>query len=277
MVFPFVTAALLFSALTVYLCGLSGVNILLFGLLYFVLYFIGIALLFCAVLFVMSLTVNIDEPQKKDSLFFRNMTAFALGFMLKLLRVKVSVSGLENIPEGRFLLVQNHRSMFDPLVSLCAFNKYQLGFITKPENMKIPVIGKFAHRICCLPIDRDNARNAVKTINAAADYLKNDVCSVGLYPEGTRNRQSVGEILPFRNGSLKIATKAGVPVVVTSISGTELVKRNAPFKKTAVELKVCGVVPAETVSASTTAELSEITRKLLCDGLGLPFKENTDE
>ena len=241
------------------------------------LYFIGIALLFCAVLFVMSLTVNIDEPQKKDSLFFRNMTAFALGFMLKLLRVKVSVSGLENIPEGRFLLVQNHRSMFDPLVSLCAFNKYQLGFITKPENMKIPVIGKFAHRICCLPIDRDNARNAVKTINAAADYLKNDVCSVGLYPEGTRNRQSGEEILPFRNGSLKIATKAGVPVVVTSISGTELVKRNAPFKKTAVELKVCGVVPAETVSASTTAELSEITRKLLCDGLGLPFKENTDE
>ena len=277
MVFPFVTAALLLSALTVYLCGLSGVNILLFGLLYFVLYFIGIALLFCAVLFVMSLTVNIDEPQKKDSLFFRNMTAFALGFMLKLLRVKVSVSGLENIPEGRFLLVQNHRSMFDPLVSLCAFNKYQLGFITKPENMKIPVIGKFAHRICCLPIDRDNARNAVKTINAAADYLKNDVCSVGLYPEGTRNRQSGEEILPFRNGSLKIATKAGVPVVVTSISGTELVKRNAPFKKPAVELKVCGVVPAETVSASTTAELSEITRKLLCDGLGLPFKENTDE
>ena len=277
MVFPFVTAALLLSALTVYFGGLAGVNILLFGLLYFVLYFIGIALLFCAVLFVMSLTVNIDEPQKKDSLFFRNMTAFALGFMLKLLRVKVSVSGLENIPEGRFLLVQNHRSMFDPLVSLCAFNKYQLGFITKPENMKTPVIGKFAHRICCLPIDRDNARNAVKTINAAADYLKNDVCSVGLYPEGTRNRQSGEEILPFRNGSLKIATKAGVPVVVTSISGTELVKRNAPFKKTAVELKVCGVVPAETVSASTTAELSEITRKLLCDGLGLPFKENTDE
>ncbi len=63
MVFPFVTAALLLSALTVYLCGLSGVNILLFGLLYFVLYFIGIALLFCAVLFVMSLPVNIDEPQ----------------------------------------------------------------------------------------------------------------------------------------------------------------------------------------------------------------------
>lgn len=277
MIFPFVTAALLLSALTVYFGGLAGANILLFGLLYFVLYFIGLALLFCVFLFVMSLTVNLDEPQKKDNLFFRNMTAFALGFMLKLLHVKVEVSGLENIPEGRFLLVQNHRSMFDPLVSLCAFNKYQLGFITKPENMGIPVVGKFAHRICCLPIDRDNARNAVKTINAAADYLKKDVCSVGLYPEGTRNRDSSEEILPFRNGSLKIATKAGVPVVVTSISGTELVKRNAPFKKTVVELKVCGVVPAETVSASTTAELSEITRKLLCDGLGLPFKENVDE
>jgi len=166
--------------------------------------------------------------------------------------------------------------MFDPLISLCVFNKYQLGFITKPENMKIPVIGKFAHRICCLPIDRENPRNAVKTINAAADYLKNDVCSIGLYPEGKRNRGGE-DILPFRNGSLKIATKAGVPVVVTAITETEKIKSNTPFKRTRVKLKVCGIIPGETVRSSTTAEISETARKLLCDGLGVPFKEDGNE
>ncbi len=276
MVYPFLIFAILFSVLTVYLCGFTGVNIVLFGVLFFVLYFVVAFLLLCLVLSIMALTVNIEEPQKKDDHFFRAMTVFTLGFVVKILHVKLNINGLEKVPEGRFLLIQNHRSIFDPLISLCVFDKYQLGFITKPENMKIPVIGKFAHRICCLPIDRENPRNAVKTINAAADYLKNDVCSIGLYPEGKRNR-SGEDILPFRNGSLKIATKAGVPVVVTAISGTERIKSNAPFKKTLVDLKVCGVVSSETVRSSTTAEISEITRKLLCEGLGVPFKENTDE
>ncbi len=276
MVYPFVIFALLFSALTVYFCGFSGLNILLFGVLFFLLYFIAAFLLLCLLLAVMASTVNISDTQKEDNRFFRAVTAFTLGFVVKMLRVKVKVSGLENIPEGRFLLIQNHRSMFDPLISLCVFDKYQLGFITKPENMNIPVIGKFAHRICCLPIDRENPRKAVKTINAAADYLKNNVCSIGLYPEGKRNRNG-GDILPFRNGSLKIATKSGVPVVVTAITETENIKSNAPFKKTVVDIKVCGVVPAEIVRSSTTAELSEITRKLLCEGLGVPFKENIDE
>ena len=277
MVYPFVIMALLLSVCTIYFGGFAGLSAVLFGILFFVLYFVGAFLLFCLALFVMSLTVNMDEPQERDSRFFRAMTVFALGFVIKILRVKPEVTGLENIPEGRFLLIQNHRSMFDPLISLCVFDKYQLGFITKPENMKLPVIGKFAHRICCLPIDRDNPRTAVKTINAAVDYLKNDVCSIGLYPEGRRNRGSDEGILPFRNGSLKIATKAGVPVVVTAITETDRIKSRAPFRKTVVSLKVCGVVSAETVRASSTAELSETTRKLLCDGLGVLFKENTDE
>lgn len=277
MVYPFVIAALLLSLCTLYFGGFTGPFAVLFGVLFFVLYFAAAFLLLCLVLFLMSLTVNIDERQARDSRLFRAVTVFTLGFVIKISRVKLKVTGLEEIPGGRFLLIQNHRSMFDPLISLCVFDKYQLGFITKPENMKIPVIGKFAHRICCLPIDRDNPRNAVKTINAAADYLKNDACSIGLYPEGRRNRSGDEGILPFRNGSLKIATKAGVPVVVTAITGTDLIRARAPFRKTVVSLKVCGVVPAETVRSSTTAELGEMTRKLLCGGLGLPFKENTDE
>lgn len=276
MVYPFVMIAALLSALTVYSCGLAGFNIILFGLLYFVLYFIGSCLCFVAFLGIISLAVKKDEPQTKDSPFFRSLTVFALGFFTKALNVKTEVTGLEKIPEGRFLLIQNHRSMFDPLVTLCALHRYQLGFITKPENMELPIIGRFAHRICCLPIDRENPRNAVKAINAAAEFLKNDVCSIGLYPEGTRNRSGEEDILPFKNGSLKIATKAGVPVVVTAVSGTDLIKRNMPFKKTVVTLKVCGVIPAETVCSSNTAELSELSRKMLCEGLGLPFKEDLD-
>lgn len=215
--------------------------------------------------------------QEHDNPRFRKMTAYTISFGIKLLNVRVKVEGLEQVPKGRFLLIQNHRSMFDPLISLYALDKLQLGFITKPENMKLPIIGQFAHRICALPIDRESPRNAVKTINAAADYIKNDVCSIGLYPEGTRNRSDTAPLLPFHNASLKIGTKAGCPVVVTAISGTDKIKHRAPFRRTNVTIKVCGVIPAESVKASSTAELSVICRRLLCEGMGIPFVEEQDE
>lgn len=272
MLSPFVIFALVCSAITVVLCGFSGISALLFAVLFFAAYFVVALLILCLVLWIMARPVDIDIPQEKDSSKYRKMTVFTLSLGLKLLNVKVRTEGTEQIPKDRFLLIQNHRSMFDPLISLCALDKYQLGFITKPENMHIPIIGKFAHRICSLPIDRESPRNAVKTINAATDYLKKDVCSIGLYPEGTRNRSN-SSLLPFHNASLKIAIKAACPIVVTSISGVDDIKHNAPFKRTNVVIKVCGVIPAETVKASSTAELSVLCRKLLCDGLGMPFEE----
>lgn len=278
MVFPFIIFAALLTALTVLSGGFSGVSAVLFCVLFFVLYFILGLLIHCLILWIMSLSVkDMDSIQEHDNPRFRKMTAYTISFGIKLLNVRVKVEGLEQVPKGRFLLIQNHRSMFDPLISLYALDKLQLGFITKPENMKLPIIGQFAHRICALPIDRESPRNAVKTINAAADYIKNDVCSIGLYPEGTRNRSDTAPLLPFHNASLKIGTKAGCPVVVTAISGTDKIKRRAPFRRTNVTIKVCGVIPAESVKASSTAELSVICRRLLCEGMGIPFIEEQGE
>lgn len=278
MVFPFLVFAISLSVLSVVLGGFSGVSAFLFGILFFVLYFILGLLIHCLILWIMSLSVkDMDSLQEHDDLRFRRMTAYTISFGIKLLNVKVKVEGMEQIPKGRFLLIQNHRSMFDPLISLYALDKLQLGFITKPENMDIPIIGKFAHRICALPIDRESPRNAVKTINTAADYIKNDVCSIGLYPEGTRNRSDTAPLLPFHNASLKIGTKAACPVVVTAISGTDEIKRRAPFRRTNVVIKICGVIPAEAVKASSTAELSAICRRLLCEGMGIPFIEEENE
>ena len=274
MVFPFIIFAALLTALTVIPGGFSGFSAVLF----FVLYFILGLLIHCLILWIMSLSVkDMDSMQEHDSPRFRKMTVYTISFGIKLLNVRVKVEGLEQVPKGRFLLIQNHRSMFDPLISLYALDKLQLGFITKPENMKLPIIGQFAHRICALPIDRESPRNAVKTINAAADYIKNDVCSIGLYPEGTRNRSDTAPLLPFHNASLKIGTKAGCPVVVTAISGTDKIKHRAPFRRTNVTIKVCGVIPAEAVKASSTAELSVICRRLLCEGMGIPFVEEQGE
>ncbi len=75
-------------------------------------------------------------------------------------------------------------------------------------------------KVCCfLPIDRENPRKAIPTINRAAKLLKEQEVSVGIYPEGTRGKDC--RLLPFHNGVFKIAQKAEAPIAVLSITGTE--------------------------------------------------------
>ena len=174
--------------------------------------------------------------------------------------MRVSVTGTEMLPEeGRFLLVCNHRSAFDPVVTAAKLAHWNLAFISKPENLNIPLIGKLAYGAGFLPIDRENDRNALKTILTAADYLKRDLCSIAVYPEGTRSK--TGEMLPFHAGSFKVAQRAGVPLVIASIRGTENIRRNFPLRRTQAELCILETLPAGQVKTMSTQELSAYSRE----------------
>ncbi|MBO5735987.1 MAG: 1-acyl-sn-glycerol-3-phosphate acyltransferase [Clostridia bacterium] len=216
--------------------------------------FIGWLFLYILGLFIFSLFVDMEKPRTEDHPFVRFLIAETLRLVCQLGRVKIVTEGMEKMPEGRFLLVSNHRSMFDPLVSLVAFKKHPLAFVTKPENLRIPLVGGIMRYCCFLPIDRENPRSAIRAINSAAGLIKTDTLSMGIYPEGTRNK---GEdvLLPFHSGVLMIAQKASVPVVAVTVENTEKVVKNFPFRKTVVKLTVCRVISAEEVAASRTDDL----------------------
>jgi 1-acyl-sn-glycerol-3-phosphate acyltransferase len=76
-------------------------------------------------------------------------------------------------------------------------------------------------RVHCLFLDRKDLKRGLKTILDAIEKVKNGI-SIVIFPEGTRNRQSdPTSLLPFRDGSFKIAQKAGCPIVPIAIIGTE--------------------------------------------------------
>lgn len=175
--------------------------------------------------------------------------------------LRPAVLGEEKLPAEPFLLVCNHRSMFDPLMGMVALEKYNVSYVSKPSNMQIPLIGDIAYAAGFLPIDRENDRKALKTILQAADYLKRGVCSMGIYPEGTRSR--TGELLPFHAGSFKIAQRASAPLVIAVVRGTDRVKRRLFLRPTKVELEILEVLPAEAVKAMPTHDLAEHSRALM--------------
>ena len=181
-------------------------------------------------------------------------------------RVNLEINGIDKIPEDkRFLMVSNHLSNFDPLVSIVAFKKFGIIFVSKPENFKLPFVSQFIHKSGFLAIDRENPRNAMKTIHKATDYVKEDIGSVCIYPEGTRSKS--GELLEFKDGVFYVCKKALCPVVVTTVKNTQKIAKNSPFKKTNVIINVLDVIYPESFAECSTHELSERVRDMMKEDL----------
>ena len=158
-------------------------------LLYVVFALLALLLMYLLFIGVCCLLVNPEKEYEKNSPFYRFLLESATAVAIKLLRIRVHISGIEKIPKDeKVLFVCNHRSNYDPLITWCALNKWKIAFVSKPENFKVPFFGRIIRKCCFLPIDRENPRKAIVTINKAAKLLKKQEVSIGIYPEGTRSK-----------------------------------------------------------------------------------------
>lgn len=222
---------------------------------------VGVIFAYIMLIVISALLVNMKKEYSRESRYYRFLLNSSTFFASKFIRIKLHVTGKELLPKSRYLMVSNHRSKFDPILSWLVFGDQQITFISKPENFKVPVYGRLIHRLCFMPIDRDNPRNAVKTINRAVDLINRDVANVAVYPEGTRN---YGEgLLPFHNAMFKIAQKANVPVVVVTVKNTYDIQKNFPLRRSHVYIDVVRVIDAVEVKKTKTAELGETIRELM--------------
>jgi 1-acyl-sn-glycerol-3-phosphate acyltransferase len=186
-----------------------------------------LVLLFIGVFLVLSIPIMLVEwIVRKKSIEACDRSSFviikwAFKVILFLSGVKVDYIGKENIPTDRAVLyVGNHRSDFDiPLTYLCFPNP--TGFVAKVNIKKLKLISVWMHNINCVFIDRDNIKDGLKAILTSIDLVKRGV-SICIFPEGTRNRTKE-DILPFKEGSLKIASKSGCPIVPFSINNSEMI------------------------------------------------------
>lgn len=228
--------------------------------------FVALNLFYLLVAWVVSWFISPSKPLSRQSAVCRSACVYASFIVTGYCWVRTHIRGAEKLPEaGRFLLVSNHRSMFDPIVLTRGLRRFNVSFVSKPSNLNMPVLGHIGYCAGCLPIDRENDRKALSTILTAADYLKRNLCSMAIYPEGTRSRD--GQLLPFHAGSFKIAQKANVPLVITSISGTEKVGKNVLRRATDVYLDILEVIPAEKVKAMSTRELAEYSSRVIAGNL----------
>jgi 1-acyl-sn-glycerol-3-phosphate acyltransferase len=184
--------------------------------------------------------------------------------LLRILRVRVRVSGLEHAVAGPAVYAANHASALDILV---VFGHLPVDFriVYKRSLSVVPLLGWAIWLGGHVPIDRSHPFRARRGLDAAARRIRGGT-SVVVFPEGTRSPD--GAVRRFKRGSFRLALEAGVPVVPVSLVGVKaVVPRGLPSVRPGlVRVVVHPVVPVEGRSADEAEALAEEVRRVVARG-----------
>ena len=129
-------------------------------------------------------------------------------------RIVLEAHGQEKLPEEPFILYPNHQGMFDVLAFLETM-KRPFSLVFKQEVKDIILLKQIREALHYIPMDRSDLKQSMKVILEAAKRVKAGENFL-IFAEGTRSRNG-NEILPFKAGAFKAATKAKAPIVPVAL------------------------------------------------------------
>ncbi len=114
------------------------------------------------------------------------------------------------VPQGEVLIASKHQSFFD-IILLCSVLPAPK-FIMKKELLRTPIVGWYATRIGCVPVDRGRKGRAVaqmiEGVNAGRGTRPGQLV---IYPQGTRT--APGADLPYKTGAAILYEQLSEPCV----------------------------------------------------------------
>ncbi|QGP79770.1 lysophospholipid acyltransferase family protein [Sphingobium sp. CAP-1] len=151
---------------------------------------------------------------------------------------KVVVDG--DLPQGAYLYIFKHESMFETIDILCLFDRPAIG--AKRELFDIPLWGGIARRYGLIPIERTAGASALRALRAAAKDRIAQGRAICLFPEGTRVPH--GESPPLKSGFAGLYSLLGLPVVPIAIDSGRVSPRGKFLKRAGtITYKVGEIVP----------------------------------
>lgn len=173
------------------------------------------------------------NPHFRDISCLRMVQA-AFKLILWFTGAHITYIGRENIPKNQAVLyVGNHNSYFDILLTYSQCPGLT-GYVAKSEMLRYPLLRDWMKRLYCLFLDRTDIRAGLQMIKTGIDYIKSGI-SICIFPEGTRSTD--GKMQPFKEGSLKMASKTGCPIIPIAITNSaEIFENHLP------KVKPCRVI-----------------------------------
>ena len=180
-------------------------------------------------------------------------------------RVKIEASGLENIPqENGFIFFPNHQGLFDVLVFLESCPA-PFSFVIKKEASSIILLKQVVEALKSISIDRKDIRQSMQVINQVAEEVKGGRNFL-IFAEGTRSKMG-NQLLEFKGGSFKSATKAKCPIVPCA-----MIDSFKPFDEKSIEpvtVKLIYLPPIyyEEYCNMRTSEIASMVKRRIEDAI----------
>jgi 1-acyl-sn-glycerol-3-phosphate acyltransferase len=168
---------------------------------------------------------------------------------------KVRVEGRSKAVKGAaYVIISNHQSILD--IILINSLRYRFKWISKVENMKVPILGLYLRMADYIIINRGDKESKEEMMEKSYQCLKRGT-SIMMFPEGTRSVD--GEIGFFKRGAFQLAINAHVPIlpIVVDGSGGVLPKHQLIFTTGhKIRIKVYDPVPPDSFNTGDPDILS---------------------
>jgi 1-acyl-sn-glycerol-3-phosphate acyltransferase len=175
---------------------------------------------FCYIGILFPLTVIIwllVLPFDKERVIIHWFLVYQSLILSKLMPIwKIDVKGREKaLSETTYVIISNHQSVLDILLIECL--RYKFKWISKIENINVPVLGWYLRMAGYITVNRGNEESKTEMLTKSYMCLKRGI-SVMIFPEGTRSTDK--EIGFFKRGAFQLAIQADVPILPILIDGT---------------------------------------------------------
>ena len=177
-----------------------------------------------------------------------------------LLRLKIVVSGKENIPKGKFVFVGNHQENYDIISLKPIFKNHPLNFIGKVSLFKVPFIGPWMYIIGNVPIGKNADRAAAESIIKGIKNYKHGH-SVGIFPEGKRSFSN--EMIDFKPGAFKLAMKPKADILIGTLYNLEKIFKTFPYKRHKGYIHFLPILKYEDYKDLNSTELSAKVKAII--------------
>src|SRR5674476_338454 len=164
-------------------------------------------------LIIWLMTIAFDR-EKKITHWVLMYQSLILSFLIPIWAIHIE--GREKAVKGTtYVIISNHQSILDILLVNCL--RYKFKWISKIENINVPVLGWYIKMADYIIVDRENEESKIEMLEKSYNCLKKGI-SIMIFPEGTRSLNN--EIGFFKRGAFQLALQADVPILPVLIDGT---------------------------------------------------------
>lgn len=181
--------------------------------------------------------------------------------ILNALNIKIVLENEDYKPKGSFLMVANHTSNIDAIITIAMLGKTSPATSIAKQSLGESIIKGYMNGAESFYVYPKNPRKSLISFNKAGDWAKKNNRGVVIFPEGKRNWDGV--MSDFSAASFKISQRNYLPIYVVSYIGVLNGLRWLKFKPNEVKIIFHPPIKASEASKISTVNISDKAKQTI--------------